>query len=131
MMKWIGNFAASKVSGYALIALLLAAGGAAIWFWSEIKEFGSLSEKAEQQASTIEAQKQELANLQAKIAAKEAVLASQLKRTTALRQKAEATRQEIREALNDAPQSYIDARNIVVPERLRFGPSRQDDGAEP
>lgn len=125
MTKWITKFAASKVSGYALIALLVAGVGLGVWSWNELKEFGGLTEKAAQQADRIEAQQKTLDTLARDIAAKEAVLDYQLNRTTKLRQQAEVTRQEIKEARDEAPQDYIDARDTVVPERLRFGPSRQ------
>lgn len=124
-MKWIAKFAASKVSGYALIALLVAGIGLGIWFWNELKEFGGLAEKAAHQADKIEQQQQTLETLALDIAAKEAVLDYQLNRTNKLRQQAEVSRQKMKEALDAAPQDYIDARDTVVPERLRFGPSRQ------
>lgn len=130
MFKAISKFVGSKVSGYLLIGILVALAGAGYWFWSELKEFGGLTEKAAQQADTIEEQEQRLATLARDIAAKEAVLDYQLTRTTKLRQQAEVTRQELKEARDEAPQDYIDARDTVVPERLRFGPSRQARSSE-
>lgn len=129
MLKMIGRFAASPFSGYLLIGILAALAAGGYWFWSELKEFGGLTEKAAQQADTIEAQQQTLDTLARDIAAKEAVLDYQLTRTTNLRQQAAVTRQEIQEARDEAPQDYLNCRDMPVPERLRFGPSRQDTGA--
>lgn len=125
-MGWIAKFAASKFSGYALIALILALLGSGIWFWTELKEYGSLTEKAANLEDDLSEKQAELEYLNDSIQRKQKALTAQQKRTDELERDADKLRQAIDEALKDAPQSYIDARNHVVPERLRFGASRED-----
>ena len=121
------NFLTSKFSGYLSLILVASLAAGAWYMYQRGVTFGELQEAAE----TLSRMEKEREALDRKIAAKEAAIESQLRQTNALRRQAEATRQDIREALNDAPESYIDARNTVVPERLRFWPSRSDNGSKP
>lgn len=129
-MGFLTKFAASKVSGYLLIALLVAAAGAGFWFWAELKEFGSLHERAKQQELTIQQQADALERIQEQMLAKDRALAGQQERTQILARQAEVTRQQLQEARNAASQDYLDCRDHVVPDSLRFGPSRQNRGGE-
>ena len=132
MMKWIGKFAASKVSGYTLIALLLAAGGSAIWFWNEIKEFGSLSEKADQQARKIKSLENEALYQQARADERTEIGARLSEKVAKIETTYRSLSISFAEELRNAPQDYIDCRNMLVPGGLRHPDAKggiQDDQA--
>lgn len=119
-MKWIAKFAASKVSGYALIALLVAGVGAGIWFWNEIKEFGSLSEKAEQQERQIKSLESEAIYHRSR-ADERVEIGSRLAETISdIESKYRNLSLNFAEELRNAPQEYIDCRNMLVPDGLRY-----------
>jgi len=127
ILKKVQGFAASPFSGYALIALLFAAGGAAYWFWTELKEFGSLEVIAEQQQNDITSLKNEVSYLQGKADLKNDInrqLGDSRRSIDKLYQNLES---DIREALQDAPQAYIDCRNMLVPERLQHNDGKASD----
>lgn len=118
-MKLISKFAASPFSGYALIALVIAAAGAGYWFWTELKEFGSLSEKAAQQELKIDELEKRANYLQGQ-ADKRVEINSQLVKTVA---QIESQYRDLgisfSQELNDAPEEYLNCRNMLVPDGLR------------
>ena len=131
MLKMISKFAASPFSGYLLIGILAALAAGGYWFWSELKQFGSLEAKSQSQEATIEQQRQQMQTLSAQIRKRQATLTEQTQRAAELSRNAAQLRQTIDEARNAAPKEYTDCRAVVVPERLRFGPSAADRTPNP
>lgn len=129
-MGIVSKFVASKFSGYLLIAFLVAAAGAGYWFWTELKEYGSLTEKAANLEEDLSEKKAELQYLNDSIQRKQKTLTAQQKRTDELSRNARQLQQQIEEARNEAPQEYLICRDVIVPERLRFGESREDSEGE-
>lgn len=127
-MGILTKFVSSKVSGYALIALLIAGAGAAYWFWSELKEFGSLTEKAEQQAVTIEEQQATLQRVSAEIQAKDKALQTQEARTKQLRNNARLQQLAVQEAMKHADKVTRECMALHLADSLQFGPSEDGSG---
>lgn len=123
-MSFLTKFVSSKVSGYALIALLIAGAGAAYWFWSELKEFGSLTEKAEQQAVTIEEQRATLQRVSAEMAAKDKALQTQQARTKQLRNNARLQQLAVQEAIKNADKVTRECMSLHLADSLQFGPTK-------
>lgn len=126
-MGFLTKFVSSKFSGYALIALLIAAAGAGYWFWSELKEFGSLTEKAEQQAVTIEEQRATLQRVSEEIQAKDEALQIQEARTRQLRNNARLQQLAVQEAIKNADKVTRECMALRLADSLQFGPS--EDGS--
>jgi hypothetical protein len=126
MLKVISKFASSPFSGYAFIVLALAAGGAAYWFWTELKEFGSLETVAEQQEQKIKELNQK-AEYEKGRADMRFLINSELSKTVAsINEKYRNVGVNFAKELLDAPQEYINCRNMLVPTRLRH-PDAQDE----
>lgn len=126
-MKWITKFAASKVSGYALIALIIAGAGAGYWFWSELKEFGGLEQRAQSQAETIAVQEARLLQLIKLSYDRQAALTGQLQRTQELERNARMYRLAIQEAKRNADKATRDCMAMHLPDSLQFGPIEDAD----
>lgn len=120
MLNLIRKFAASPFSGYMLIGLLVAAAGAGYWFWSELKEFGSLEEKAQQQAREISNLENQVTYLDAQNDLKQQIGSLLSKTEQRIDRRYESMRLDMQEALKNASQEYLDCRAMVVPERLRY-----------
>ena len=119
-MGMISKFVSSKFSGYALIFLLIAAAGAGYWFWTELKEFGSLTEKAEQQERQIKSLESEALYHQAR-ADERHEIGSRLSETiSGIESKYRNLSINFAEELRNAPQDYINCRNMLVPDGLRY-----------
>lgn len=119
-MGMLTKFVSSKFSGYALIGILVALAAGGYWFWSEIKEFGSLTEKAEQQAREIKSLESEALYQQAR-ADERAEIGSRLAETVAgIESKYRNLSVQFAEELRNAPKEYIDCRNMPVPDGLRY-----------
>jgi len=126
MLSLIRKFAASSFSGYMLIGLLVAAAGAGYWFWSELKNFGSLEEKAQQQAREISSLENQVTYLDAQNDLKQQIGTLLSKTERRIDRRYESMRLDMQEALKNASQEYLDCRAMVVPERLRY-PERNPD----
>lgn len=124
-LKMISKFAASPFSGYALIALVVAAAGAGYWFWSELKEFGSLEVRAEEQAKVIAQKNEELSIIRANIEAKDKAIARQTDRAQILNQQAGLLRQKLKEASDAATKALKSCLDMRIADGMRFGPSRE------
>lgn len=119
-MGILTKFVSSKFSGYALIFLLIAAAGAGYWFWTELKEFGSLTEKAEQQERQIKSLESEALYHQAR-ADERHEIGSRLSETISdIESKYRNLSINFAEELRNAPQDYINCRNMLVPDGLRY-----------
>lgn len=131
MITLIKRFAASPFSGYLLIALLVAGGGACYWFWTELKTFGGLEERAIAQEETIAIQAAKLDQLVALNDKRQAALTEHSKRSNQLEQQARLYRLEIQEARRNADKATKDCMSMHLADGLQFGPSRQDgDGSD-
>ena len=119
-MGLISKFVSSKFSGYALIALLIAAAGAGYWFWGELKEFGGLEEKSAAQAREISSLENQVSYLDGQNDLKQEIGSLLSKTTQQIDRRYESMRLDMQEALKDASQEYLDCRAMVVPERLRY-----------
>lgn len=129
-MSLISKFIGSKVSGYLLIGMLVALAGAGYWFWSELKEFGSLEAKADSQADTIQQQRQTLEALAQDIAAKDEALAVQEKRTNQLRNNARLQQLAVQEAIKHANKALTECMAMHIASGMSFGPSRENGSGE-
>jgi len=134
-MGILTKFVASKVSGYALIALVVAAAGAGYWFWSELKEFGSLEAKAEQQQVTIEQQEADLETLRVQAKKRDDVNSKLAGQMNSMRQSFGAARQRIDNAEDNADKALRDCMDMHIASGMRFGtsaePQASEDKAEP
>lgn len=125
------KFVASPFSGYLAIALLLAAAGAAYWFWTELKEFGSLEQRAQQQAVQIETQAQQLATLQALSTKKDEALAAEVADKKKLLVVAHTMKGMIHDARAKANKALKECMDMHVADGMQFGPSSSDaDGSD-
>ena len=129
-MGILTKFVSSKFSGYALIALIVAGAGAAYWFWSELKEFGGLEQKAEDQAREISSLENQVTYLDAQNDFKQQIGSLLSKTEQRIDRRYESMRLDMQEALKDASQEYLNCRAMVVPERLRY-PDRNPDRQDP
>lgn len=126
-MGIVSKFVASKFSGYLLIAFLVAAAGAGYWFWTEIKEFGSLEAKAESQASTIEDQALQLATLNEQLKKKQQVNTQLAEQMAVIRQSFGAARQRIANAEANADKALRECMGMHISGGMRFGPNEDSD----
>lgn len=130
MLKLIQRFAASPFSGYALIGILVALAAGGYWFWSELKEFGGLEQRAEAQAETIAIQQARLQALTELADRRQAALDEQLVRTQKLERDTRAYRIAIQEARKDADKATRECMALRLADRLQFGPSRGDEDSQ-
>lgn len=124
-MGIIGKFVSSKVSGYLLIGILVALAGAGYWFWSELKEFGSLTEKAEQQAETIEQQRATLERIAADTKAKDEALDRQSDRLKSLERATRLQQLAVMEAKKYADKALKECLAMRIADGMQFGPSAE------
>lgn len=130
MMKMISRFAASPFSGYAFIVLLIAGAGAGYWFWSELKEFGSLTEKSEQQSVKIKQQQIILDRIQSEVAAKDAVIEKQTEYTKQLRKNARLQQLAVQEAIKNADKVTRECMSLHLADSLQFGPTSKNSDSQ-
>lgn len=126
MLKLIQRFAATPFSGYLAIALIMAAGGAAYWFWSELKEFGGLEQRAEAQEETIAIQNARLQELAKLNDERQAVLAEHQSRVQRLERNEKAYRFAIQEARKNVDKVTRECMSLHLADSLQFGPERKD-----
>lgn len=126
MLKAIHNFASKPFSGYLAIGLLVAAAGAGYWFWTELKEFGGLEQRAEAQEETIAIQNARLEQLARLNNERQAALSEQIRRTQKLERDAKAYRFAITEARKNADKVTRECMALHLADSLQFGPERQD-----
>ena len=129
MISLIRKFAASPFSGYALIALVVAAAGAGYWFWTELKEFGGLEQKAEAQEEIIAVQYAKLEQLQADADKRTAALQNQVNRTAMLERNARIQQLAVQEAMRNADKATRDCMSMQLADSLLFGPTVGDEGS--
>lgn len=129
-MGFLTKFVSSKFSGYALIALVVAGAGAGYWFWSELKEFGSLEVMAEHQAATIAEQQATLEQLNASIIAKDEALTEQEERTKKLLNNARLQQLAVQEAVKHANKVTRECMALHLADSLQFGPTGEDRDSE-
>lgn len=120
------KFLTSKGSGWLSIISTLAVIGGGVWFWYELKEFGGLEQKAESQARDIKSLENQVSYMDAQNDLKQEIGKLLEQTQSNINRRYEAMRLDFQEALKDAPQEYIDCRNMVVPERLRHPDRNQD-----
>ena len=119
MIKLISRFAASPFSGYLFMALAAAGAGAGYWFWTELKEFGSLEVRAEQQERQIKSLENETLYYQARADQRNAIGTELAATVSSIESKYRNISINFAKELSNAPQSYIDCRSVVVPIGLR------------
>ena len=125
-MCLISKFASSKFSGYALIALLIAAAGAGYWFWSELKEFGGLEEKSAAQAETIAVQQKQLSVINEQLQKKQLANVKLTNQMAQIKRTFGAVQNRIREAEANADQALRECMDMHIADGMRFGPSREN-----
>lgn len=127
-MGILSKFVSSKFSGYLLIGILAALAAGGYWFWSELKEFGSLEAKAEEQAATIEQQRASLERIQSEMVAKDAALQKQTEYTKQLRNNARLQQLAVQEAIKHADKVTRECMALHLADSLQFGPSKDSSG---
>lgn len=120
------RFIASPISGYILIALVVAAAGAGVWFWSELKEFGSLEAKAQSQAETIAVQERQLSVINEQLQKKQLANTKLSNQMAQIRRTFGAVENRIREAESNANKALSECMDMHIADGMRFGPSRED-----
>ena len=120
------RFLNSSLSGYIAIAALAALAGLGVWFWYELKEFGGLEQKAQDQAREISSLENQVSYLDGQNDLKQEIGGLLSKTTQQIDRRYESMRLDMQEALKDASQEYLDCRAMVVPERLRYQNRNQD-----
>lgn len=114
------KFLTSKGSGWLSIISTLAVIGGGVWFWYELKEFGGLEQKAESQARDIKSLENQVTYLDAQNDLKQQIGSLLSKTERRIDRRYESMRLDMREALKNASQEYLNCRAMVVPERLRY-----------
>jgi uncharacterized protein HemX len=130
MLKLIQRFAATPFSGYLAIALLVAAGGAAYWFWTELKEFGGLEQRAVAQEETIANQNARLEQLSKISEQRQQALTEQQRRTQQLERNERAYRFAIQEARKNVDKVTSECMALHLDDSLQFGPQREDGNSD-
>lgn len=126
MLKLIQRFASSPFSGYALIALVVAGAGAGYWFWSELKEFGSLEAKNQSQEQTIQDQALQLATLNEQLQKKQQVNTQLTNQMAVIRRSFGEARQRIQDAEANADKALKQCMDMHIARGMSIGPSRED-----
>lgn len=119
----IKRFLASPFSGYLSIALLLAIAGASYWFWTELKEFGGLEQRAQAQEQALADQEYELATMKKIIASKDEALAAEVADKEKLLVVAHTMKGMIHDARAKASKALTECLDMHVADGMRFGPS--------
>lgn len=120
------RFLNSPFSGYIAIAAVAALIGVGIWFWYELKEFGGLEQKAENQAREISSLENQVSYLDGQNELKQEIGSLLSKTEQSIDRRYESMRLDMQEALKDASKEYLDCRAMVVPERLRYPDRNQN-----
>jgi hypothetical protein len=122
-MKWISKFVGSPFSGYALIALVVAAAGAGFWFWQELKSFGALEAQAQAQQATIDQQLASLETLRVEADKRQKVNLELTGQLSIMRQSFSVARQRIQNAENNADKVLLECMDMHIADGMQFGPS--------
>jgi len=128
-MGALTKFLTSKGSGWLSIISTLAVIGGGVWFWYELKEFGGLEQKAEDQAREISSLENQVSYLDGQNALRQEIGSLLSKTEQSIDRRYESMHLDMKEALKDASQEYLDCRAMVVPERLRY-PDRNKDSKD-
>lgn len=123
MRKLIQRFAASPFSGYALIGILIALAAGGYWFWTELKEFGGLEQRAEAQAETIAIQQGRLQALTELADRRQAALTEQISVIQKLERNENMYRIAIQEAKRNASKALKQCLDMRIADGMRYGPS--------
>lgn len=119
----IKRFLASPFSGYLSIALLLAMAGASYWFWTELKEFGGLEQRAQAQEQAIANQAYELETMRKILDSKDEALAAEAADKEKLLVVAHTMKGMIHDARAKASKAITECLDMHVSDGMRFGPS--------
>jgi hypothetical protein len=125
-MKWISKFVGSPFSGYALIAVVVAAAGAGYWFWTELKSFGALEAQAQAQQATIDQQLANLKTLRVESEKRQKVNLELTGQLSIMRQSFSVARQRIQNAENNADKALLECMDMHIADGMQFGPSDSD-----
>jgi hypothetical protein len=129
MIKLISRFAGSPFSGYALIAVVVAAAGAGFWFWQELKSFGALEAQAVAQQATIDQQLASLETLRVVAEKRQKVNLELTGQLNIMRQSFGVARQRIQNAENNADKALLECMDMHIADGMQFGPSDSDSGS--
>jgi len=130
VINLIRKFAATPFSGYLAIGLLVAAAGAGYWFWSELKEFGGLEQRAEAQEETIAIQNARLEQLARLNDERQAALSEQVTLTQRLERNERMYRLAIQEARKNASKALKECMDMHIADGMSFGPSAKSKSAD-
>lgn len=120
------GFLTSKFSGYLSIILLVSVIGGGWYMYQRGVTFGELMVASEEQAATIEEQKQALARVSAENKAKDAALQTQEARTKQLRNNARLQQLAVQEAMKNADKAVKQCLNMHIADGMCFGPGCKD-----
>lgn len=124
------KFLASKASGWISIALLAALAAGGVWFWHELKSFGSLEAVTQAQAADIKLRDKLIADISKDRDSRQRILEAQQRQNARLRQNAQLQMLAIQEAQKHASKAINDCMSMRIADGMRFGPSREDEAGE-
>ena len=122
------KFLTSKGSGWLSIISTLAMIGGGVWFWYELKEFGSLEADNTSQAEIIESQALQLATLNEQLQKKQQVNAQLTNQMAVIRRSFGEARQRILNAEANADKALKQCMDMHIADGMQFGPSQDSDG---
>jgi len=125
-MGMIAKFVSSKFSGYALIAILFAAAGAGYWFWTELKEFGSLEAQSQAQAETIQHQANTLTVMKSESEKRQKINAALTKQMNVIKRTFGAAKRRIENAEANADKALRECMAMHIADGMQFNKPGQD-----
>lgn len=129
-MGIVSKFVASKFSGYLLIAFLVAAAGAGYWFWTELKEFGGLEERAVTLEQNLAENQEELEKLKEQLQKKQQVNTQLAEQMAVIKRSFGAARQRIADAEANADKALRECMDMHIADGMCIGQECEDSDGD-